>query len=214
MYSSLLNNPEFTNVLMGLLAQKGVEVGDKETTNQLVELLKSNPEFLRSFLSGGGQEGEVSEMDGGVVGGAVGVDAGAVGDEMQLQLRDEIQQSGVSETAFHEMEGVAMGLSSAAVQFGDLSMDNQDALMAEQVDMQPPTTEQIATTAPIPPLRTTAAIEPPPLPSQQTTSTPVPSFPSLSIPPPYIASTIAHPPPPPERIQAFGFPPRMGQSQK
>jgi len=51
MYAALINNPEFTNILMNLLAQKGLDAGDSETSAQLLDLLKSNPEFLKSFLS-------------------------------------------------------------------------------------------------------------------------------------------------------------------
>lgn len=51
MYAAILNNPEFANILMTLLAQKGLDAGATETSTQLVELLKSNPEFLRGFLA-------------------------------------------------------------------------------------------------------------------------------------------------------------------
>jgi len=208
MYSSLLNNPEFTNVLMGLLAQKGVEVGDKETTNQFVELLKSNPEFLRSFLSGGGQEQEGGAVEGG---------AGIGGEEIHAPVGREVDvlQSGSMETVLHEVDGVNMGLSTAQVQFADLSMDNQAALGAEHVDLQLPIPEPLPTTAPIPQLRTTTAttVEPTPIPSQPPASAPV-SYPPIPMPPPFIPSPIAHPTPPTERIQAFGFPPRMAPSQR
>lgn len=212
MYSGLLNNPEFTNVLMGLLAQKGVEVGDKETTNQLVELLKSNPEFLRSFLSGTGAQ-EHQEAHTGMEGG-MGVEA-AVGDEMHLQhLGGEMQQAVVIDPAFHEPEANHSGLPTVQAHFGDLSMDSQTAFIPEQVEIQPPLPEPVTTTAPIPQLRTNPAVESTQLPSQATITSPVQSYPTIPIPPPFMPSAIIHPPPPPERIQAFGFPPRMGQSQR
>lgn len=51
MYATILNNPEFANILMNLLAQKGLDPNDTESSAQLLELLKSNPEFLRGFLT-------------------------------------------------------------------------------------------------------------------------------------------------------------------
>ena len=51
MYAAIINNPEFANVLMSLLAQHGVDTGDGEnSTTQFVELLKNNPQFLQAFL--------------------------------------------------------------------------------------------------------------------------------------------------------------------
>jgi len=61
MYTSILNSPEFANILMSLLAQKGLDAGDTETSTQLVELLKTNPEFLKGFLPALSEQEEVKQ---------------------------------------------------------------------------------------------------------------------------------------------------------
>jgi hypothetical protein len=61
MYAAILNNPEFANILMNLLAQKGVDPGDTETSGQLLELLKSNPDFLKGFLTNTPEETVVAQ---------------------------------------------------------------------------------------------------------------------------------------------------------
>ena len=63
MYAAILNNPEFANILMNLLAQKGLDAGDSETSAQLVELLKSNPDFLRGFLSAAPPVEEIQDQE-------------------------------------------------------------------------------------------------------------------------------------------------------
>jgi hypothetical protein len=63
MYAAILNNPEFANILMNLLAQKGLDPGDTETSGQLLELLKSNPDFLKGFLTTAPEETEPVKAD-------------------------------------------------------------------------------------------------------------------------------------------------------
>jgi hypothetical protein len=215
MYSNLLNNPEFTNVLMGLLAQKGVEVGGEETTKQLVELLKSHPEFLKGFL-GGGTEGTGKQMrDEEVVVGEQGEERemgllrGHV--EREMQLAGEGVEGGVIEAEFHEMQGVHTTLltTATAVNFTDLpAVQHQSTFTGEQLDTHAPTPEPLPTTAPTPQLPIN--VESTPISALTVPIASVPSYPPMPIPPPFRPSALLYPPPPPERIQAFGFPPRVG----
>jgi Protein of unknown function (DUF3020) len=215
MYSNLLNNPEFTNVLMGLLAQKGVEVGGEETTKQLVELLKSHPEFLKGFL-GGGTDGTGEQMrDEEVVVGEEGEgrEMGLLGEhvEREMQLAGEGVEGGVIDAEFHEMQGDHRGLLTAAtaVNFTDLPADqHQSTFTGEQTDTHAPTTEPLSTTSPIPQLP--ISVESTPMSALTVPIASVPSYPPMPIRPPFRPSAILYSPPPPERIQAFGFPRRVG----
>ena len=222
MYSSLLNNPEFTNVLMGLLAQKGVEVGGEETTKQLVELLKSHPEFLRGFLTGGGVGlGEQQEGlgVGEIVDGRGETDLQEEKEALMeggIQLSGERVQGGTKVTECHEMPGTKMGLPivGTTVNLEDPPADqHHSALTGEQADVYAANREPLPTTAPIPQLRSPIAVESTCISAPTAPATSPQSYP-IPIPPPFHSSAIIHSPPPPERIQAFGFPPRVGQSQR
>lgn len=215
---------------MNLLAQKGLDQGDAETSAQLVELLKSNPDFLRGFLSAAPEVqdagmGQASAMGHGMgMGqgiGAMGVGVG--GGEMDMQF------VGSSSTTFHE--GIGENGHMGGVELGDLGIGSglqYENLLADgmtfiepALELHPvPTSletsmetslETASTPAPIPRLETKSEVESHPTDSQPISPAVVPPPPIPApafIPIPIVATQNRAPI---ERIQAFGFPPKMGQ---
>ena len=198
MYAAILNNPEFANILMTLLAQKGLDAGDAETSAQLVELLKSNPDFLRGFLASA-PEPEPPE------------------DHSNIGIPTELQHYDTSMPTFEEsMDLSHMGLSSHTLQFENMSMESptyDDTAVDTTSNLQ----QTIPAPAPIPRLEIKAEVETTPTPSQsRSTPPPLPSFPPIPTPSAYMIPAVPTnrlPPPPPsqERVRALGFPPMMAQ---
>lgn len=190
MYAAILNNPEFANILMSLLAQKGLDSGDSETSAQLVELLKSNPDFLRGYLANAPEPMDTQEQPN----------------------TTEIQEYSNSTSTFQNP--TELNISSQSLHLENLSMESQGYNDSSgDVNSNIP---EASRPAPIPRLGVTSEIGTIPIPTQSSVS--VPSYPSIPatsvyIPAP-IPSTRVHTPPSQERVRALGFPPMMGQPQR
>jgi hypothetical protein len=197
MYAAMINNPEFANVLMNLLAQKGLDAGDTETSAQLVELLKSNPDFLRGFLPAA-PEPEQTE------------------DQSNSNLISETQQYDTQVPMFEDpMDLGHMGLPSHTLQFENLSMGSTNYADSNS-DMTPSLQQSIPAPAPIPRLEVKTEVESIPDPSQSKPTPPLPSFPPIPAPSAYMlplvtVSRVLQAPPSQERVRALGFPPMMAQ---
>lgn len=184
MYATMLNNPEFPNILMTLLAQKGLDSGATETSAQLVELLKSNPELFRGFLPTAPEP-----------------------DNIQDQFNSatlELQQSILDQTsALEAAHSSHMDLQSELAQHDFMSMEPQihDDIMTAQQNML----HSLPTPAPIPRIGiktedTTSSVQPP-------TPVPPPILPSIPSPVQTAAPAPVQPRPSQDRIRALGFPP-------
>jgi len=223
MYAALLNNPEFTNILMNLLAQKGLDSGDSETTAQLLELLKSNPEFLKGFLSSAQTSQEQNQTQ----------------EQPASTSMDQLQYSN---TALDTLPGLDASQLFGPPEPVQLEMPAIEGPTAMEISVPEPV-EVIPTQSPPPPVSTppapapAPALAPPPPtpppvteverpvepPTSSIKQTPIPppppTFAAIPKPAPYITpSTMTirppYPPPPPqERVRALGFPPMMRQTR-
>ena len=182
---ALLNNPEFSNVLMQLLAQKGVDSSATETSAQFVELLRSNPDLIRSVLPSAPATVETQEQFNTVT--------------------SEIQHSIVEQTAtWEDAQSSRLDLQSQLAQhdFMSLDVDHHEDFVTEH----PNITHSLP--APIPRVDiktedTTSSVPQPPIPvllshSPIPTPTPIPQA---------VAQAPAQPRPSQDRIRAMGFPP-------
>jgi hypothetical protein len=182
---------------MNLLAQKGLDAGDTETSAQLVELLKSNPDFLRGFLPTA-PEPEQTE------------------DQSNANLVSEAQQYDTQMPMFEDpMDLGHMGLSSHTLQFENLSMGSTNYADSNS-DMTPSLQQSIPAPAPIPRLEVKTEVESIPGPLQSRRTPPLPSFPPIPAPsaymiPPAAVNRALQAPPSQERVRALGFPPMMAQ---
>jgi hypothetical protein len=190
MYAAILNNPEFANILMNLLAQKGLDPGDTETSGQLLDLLKSNPDFLKGFLTTAPEE--------------------SVESESQPVKSDEAE---VPQTAFHEPVSLDQQLlmASPAPQLETLSMETQ---FAENTSPVPAPTTPKPAQIPLPGVKIEGELEAPaprpaiPIP---VTNKPVHSMPAYISPTiPVSIQQLAGQ----DRVQALGFPPMMFHSHQ
>ena len=185
MYAALLNNPEFSNVLMQLLAQKGVDSSATETSAQFVELLRSNPDFVRNILPSAPATEETQEQ--------------------YNVVTSEIQYPIVGQTStLEEAQSSHLDLQSQLAQHDLVSLETDDHsnIITEHSNIMHPLP------APIPRVgvktedTTSSAVQPP-----------LPVFPSHSpIPnPAQIPQAVTQVPaqlrPSQDRIRALGFPP-------
>jgi hypothetical protein len=227
MYSALINNPEFTSILMNLLAQKGLDASDSETSAQLLELLKSNPEFLKNFLSAAPTQENQETIP-------------------NANTNTNTENDGPATVEFD----ANIGLDSSQL-FASTNMNHEPLVHAPIDPPQPepmveiPTTEHIQTT-PMPTIQTTVPDLPipssptPPVTFPLTHPAPIPRLPQSGIETPTPATVMRHtpapstsmsmsygaipmpaayippipvratPPPSEDRVRAFGFPPMMG----
>jgi len=203
-YTALLNNPEFANILANLLAQKGLDAGD--TSTQLVELLKSNPDYVRALVPAQMQSEELQDPT------------------MVMSFETQLQQ-----------QQEALDLHAAHVESYEGPTPHQlhsiETLHNSVVD--PVLAHTIPTALPIPLPEPEPVIEqiieppapmiaPPPPPPQPApapvlTQLPTPaSYPPIPVPgykPKAKTPSQTQPPPSHERVRAFGFPPMMGNSR-
>lgn len=180
MYAALLNNPEFSNVLMQLLAQKGVD-----SSAQFVELLRSNPDFVRGILPSAPATEETQEQ----------FDV----------VTSEIQYSIVGQTStFDEAQSSHLDLQSQLIHpdLVTLETDDHDNIITEHSNIMH------SLPAPIPRVGvktedTTSSVAQPPLPALPSHS-PIPY-------PAQIPQALTQGPtqlrPSQDRIRALGFPP-------
>jgi hypothetical protein len=192
MYAAILNNPEFANILMTLLAQKGLDAGATETSTQLVELLKSNPEFLRGFLAAAPKPEEVHDQFSSAT-----IEPQHSSDQLPLMEGFEASLELPSQLLHSEHTSATL---------------HHDPVVAES----PTLLHAVPTTAPIPrvlKMEDTAPSFANPIPSA---SVPQPN-PSLLAPiqlPHGVASSHVQTRPSQERIRALGFPPMVGTPQR
>lgn len=200
---------------MNLLAQKGLDAGDTETSAQLVELLKSNPDFLRGFLSSAPEAQDTSSATG------MGMGMGELGN---------MQFPGSSSTTYsEEMEGLSSGIEIGdlmanglqyenllddGMAFLDPSLELSSIPMDVQVDTSIETSLEAASSpSPLPKVEVKTEFEPILTPSQPIppppAALPIPTIPAPVFMPPTLV--VSKPRPAADRIQAFGFPPMMGQ---
>ena len=183
-YATMLNDPEFQNILVGLLAAKGLDAGAAETS-AFVELLKKNPELLRRFLP------SASEFEG-----------------SQDQTPSE-----ASEFFDHTpQQSVEMGyLSSPQLpQPEPVSVEHQthDLVPAESGS----SSQSVPAVAPIPRLgakteETGSASTTPPIPASGPSKISPPAYMPKTI-------SRLQSPPSQDRVRALGFPPLVGSQQR
>lgn len=181
MYTALMNNPEFANVLMSLLAQKA----GPETSVQLMELLKNNPDSLRVLL-----ESQTSMQK-----------------EQLSSVPSELLQPVLEQTSAAEaVDSTNPDHNSQLDQPDVMSLDthNPKESMADHEDLM----QSMSRPAPIP--RVGVKMEDSPSPIIQSSIPPSrPSIPKTAQIP--IPQTVAPPPaqsrPSQDRIRAMGFPP-------
>lgn len=185
MYAALLNNPEFSNVIMQLLAQKGVDSGATETSAQFVELLRSNPDFIRGILPSAPTTEETQEQFNAVT--------------------SEAQYSTVEQTSpLEEVELSHLDLQSHFTQneFMSLEAGHHDDIITEYPNIMH------SLPAPIPRAGvkiedTTSPVAQPPIPVLSSHS-PIPTPTHI---PQVVTQAPAHLRPSQDRIRAMGFPP-------
>ena len=197
MYATILSSPEFANILMNLLAQKGLDVGDTETSAQLVELLKSNPDFVRGFLPAAPEQDEVKQEE---TKQEETIEFSIVPSENYAQQMD----------SFEGLDSSRLEPSSLPAQQEVISVDSANISM----EISAPAPYSIPPPAPIPRLGVKGATEESSSP-QQASTTPVPQPKVSPIPmpgyKPQIVSSHVQPRPSQERVKALGFPPMAGQ---
>lgn len=101
-YSTILNSPEFANILMSLLAQKGLDAGDTETSTQLVELLKTNPDFLKGLLPTLSEPEDVKQVE--AIDSSVALEN--YGQQAALETFDSSYIEPVSQPLQHESDSI------------------------------------------------------------------------------------------------------------
>jgi hypothetical protein len=185
MYAALLNAPEFSNVLMQLLAQKGVDSSATETSAQFVELLRSNPDLIRGILPSAPTTEEAQEQ------------FNAVNSEIQYSI---VEQT----SALEETQSNYLDLQSQLAQhdFTSLNIDHHEGIVAEHPNIMH------SLPAPIPRVGiqtedTTSSVAQPPIPVLSSHS-PTPTPEQI---PQAVTQAAAQPRPSQDRIRALGFPP-------
>lgn len=188
MYAAIANNPEFATIVMGLLAQKGLDTG-AETSAQFVELLRSNPDFIRNYLNAAPEPNDAQDQF--------------------SSATTEIQQSVIEQSsALEATHSDHLDLESQLAQhdFTPLEPQIQDDVMAEQQDMlhSPPRP------APIPRVgkkteEAISSVSPPPPPIPQ------PNLPLMPSPVQAVTPAPVQPRPSQDRVRALGFPPIPGR---
>lgn len=226
MYAALINNPEFANILMNLLAQKGLDSGDSETSAQLLELLKSNPEFLKNFLSNAPQQEDSQEQ------------ANMMAPELQHFPNPALYDNTMGLDS-SQLFGAAQPL-----HFDPVPVEEPPSVEQQPVVEQPPSVEQppaieiqaetlqtlpqplpqsssppplLTTPAPIPRIGQPPEVEPTPV-VQTLAPVSTPTFAAIPMPAAYMppSAMAPRPPPPPpsqDRVRALGFPPMVSQHQ-
>ena len=184
MYAALLNNPEFSNVIMQLLAQKGVDSSASETSAQFVELLRCNPDFVPDILPSAPATEETQEQFNAVT--------------------SETQHSIVEQTpALEEAQSSHLDLQSQLPQHDFISLDaDHHDIVTEHPNIMH------SLPAPIPWIGvktedTTSSVAQSPIPV-------LPSYSPIPTPAPVpqaAAQAPAQPRPSQDRIRALGFPP-------
>ena len=181
MYAAILNNPEFANILMSLLAQHGVSPTESETPTLLLNILKNNPDFLPGFLAA----------------------APTVPLESQPVKTEPIE---AQQAAFPVgVEGGRLIMSSQQVPFENPPIDT-NALSPVQVRA---TTPRPAPIPPLGvKAEVQSDLSPPPVPMPSTINSPIPSA-TAFLPPTPPSSNVQQASV--DRVRVFGFPPMMSQ---
>ena len=184
MYAGLINNPEFANIIMNLLVQKGVDSSGSEFS-QIMEVLKSNPDCVRNFLPSAPGHTELQDQ------------FSSATSELHLDQMN----------AFETAQSTHLELQSHLSQHGSIPMDPQihEDIMTEHHDML----HSLPPPAPIPRIGMKIEDSIPSIPQP----VPQATLPPISSPVQQITQipAAAHPRPSQDRIRALGFPPVPGR---
>jgi hypothetical protein len=191
-YTAILNNPEFAKVFSDLIAEKGLGNFTNDVP-MLLEYLKStlSPENLRTFFN-------LDEM---------AEETGVMEEVAHNSISTALDEAPIGQAAMLDTGHTTVLELQAEVSQPELTIQPELARMIRPIPIAPPIPRlRVAAESPTPTMRTAM---PPPVPPVIHIPIPVPK-PVSSAPVPAVTNRVQQlPPPPQDRIRAFGFPPTM-----